>query len=391
MRKLKPDPKYLKVSFYVFMTGAALLLLWKALNGDWSLMKNLGMFLGFLWKAVATVAAGLVIAYILQPAVTGLERLLVKVLKKKQLTKGISALSVALVYVFLAAVLALAGIFVIPMLVQNIIDLGASLPGYYEIVENWYFESVKDSTFINNDYTQNAISKALETVNTNLNEWVLAALSGIAGFIYRFIVSLIKGLVALVISAYFLLVRREIKENFIKTSNAFFGEKKVVGFRAFLRSVDWVFGKYISATLIKALIMFIIVQIAFALLKVPYSTLMSGIIALTNIVPFIGPILGMIPPILLSLLQSPIKALWVFLAIQGAQLVDAYLLQPYLVGDKMGLSPFWVLVSVMVGGSLFGLWGIVLAVPVVAVIKILVNQSVRRIERKKEMDSDIKG
>lgn len=145
----------------------------------------------------------------------------------------------------------------------------------------------------------------------------------------------------------------------------------------FLKAVDRVFGRYISAKLLLALILFIICFVAFSFLGVRYVVLMAAIVGITTLVPYIGPFIGAVPPIIAALLDSPQKAVYTAIAIIIIHQVDNYVFEPYVFSDRMGLSPFWILLSIILGGGLFGLWGAVLAVPVAGVIKLLITRYIR--------------
>jgi predicted PurR-regulated permease PerM len=159
---------------------------------------------------------------------------------------------------------------------------------------------------------------------------------------------------------------------------------------SFFRDVDNVFGRYISAKLLLGLIMFINMFIAFSFLRVRYSLLMSSIVAVTTLVPYLGAFVGAVPPILIALLDSPEKCIYVTIAIIVIQQIDNYVFQPFVFSGRMGLSPFWVLLSIIVGGGLFGLWGMVLAMPVAGVIKLLITRyiRIRQIRRMRQTGED---
>ena len=149
-------------------------------------------------------------------------------------------------------------------------------------------------------------------------------------------------------------------------------------------------GKYISAKLLQVLIIFLIAQTFFLILGVSMSTLMAFVLAVANIIPYVGGFIGMLPPVLISLIEDPIKALWVYGSILIIQFVDGYVIQPFLIGDKMGLSPFWSLAVIIIGGNLFGFTGVLLSIPVAAVIGVLVRQYIKAQKKKLREESSIK-
>ncbi len=103
---------------------------------------------------------------------------------------------------------------------------------------------------------------------------------------------------------------------------------------------------------------------------------MAFFVAICNVIPFIGPVIGAVPAIIFGLFDSLATAVWVLVSIIAIQQVDAYVIDPYLVGDKMGLNPFWVITVVVVSGNLFGLTGVILCVPVAAIIKLIIDKYV---------------
>jgi predicted PurR-regulated permease PerM len=266
--------------------------------------------------------------------------------------------------------------FIIPSIVENIAEFINNVPDYYETISEWYLEEVAPSDLINNDYTQQAIERGINSFNEGINDFLVSAVTGIATFTFSVVSGIITALIALVISFYVVSGRRKIAGELTITSTAYLGGERTDKIKDFLKSVDWVFGRYISAKLVQIILIFALCQISFLIIGAPYSTFLALIVALTNIVPFIGPIIGAVVAVLITLLESPILGLWVLIAILIIQTIDAYIFQPFFIGDKMGLSPFWVLVSVIVGGRFFGAVGILLSVPVAAVIKLLIKKYV---------------
>ncbi len=387
MKRFKSDPKYTRIAVYVIISATILMIISKLIGSSENLWTSLVAFFNFLYKAIKPLLAGMILAYILLPAISGIEKGFSRIFKKDKFIKLCRALSLIFVYLIVIGLIFAGIYFIIPSVVENIGELFINVPDYYETVSEWYLQEVAPSKIINNEYTQTAIENGMESFNEKINEYLVIGISGIASFTFSVVSGLITAILALVISFYVASGRKKLAHELTATANAYLGEKRTGSIKGFLKSVDWVFGKYISAKIFEILIVFCLCQLAFLLIGVPYSTLMALIVAITNIVPFIGPIIGMIPPVVLTLLEDPIQSLWVLGAVLVIQSIDAYLIQPFFIGDKMGLSPLWVLISVIIGGGLFGLWGVLLSVPVAAVIKILIKQYVKRRNRKKNEEN----
>ena len=383
MKRIKGDPKYTKIAVYVLITGALLMVIYKLIGASENLWSSISEFFKFLYDAIKPIVAGFIIAYILLPASNLFEKGFKKLFKKPKYSKLIRALSLVLVYLLVIGAVFSCIYFIIPSIVENIAEFISNVPDYYETISDWYLEEVAPSDLINNDYTQQAIERGINSFNEGINDFLVSAITGIATFTFSVVSGIVTALIALVISFYVVSGRRKIAGELTITATAYLGEERTDKIKDFLKSVDWVFGRYISAKLVQIILIFVLCQTAFLIIGAPYSTFLALIIALTNVVPFIGPIIGAVVAVLITLLESPILALWVLIAVLIIQTIDAYIFQPFFIGDKMGLSPFWVLVSVIVGGSLFGAIGILLSVPVAAVIKLLVKKYVIRSRKGK--------
>ena len=376
MKRIKGDPKYTKIAVYVLITGALLMVIYKLIGASENLWSSISEFFKFLYGAIKPIVAGFIIAYILIPASSLFEKGFKKIFKKPKRAKLVRALSLVLVYILVIGAVFSCIYFIIPSIVENIAEFINNVPDYYETINDWYLAEVAPSDLINNEYTQQAIERGINSFNEGINDFLVSAITGIATFTFSVVSGVVTALIALVISLYVVSGRRKIAGELTITSAAYLGKERTDKIKDFLKSVDWVFGRYISAKLVQIILIFVLCQIAFLIIGAPYSTFLALIIALTNVVPFIGPIIGAVPAVLITLLESPILALWVLIAILIIQTIDAYIFQPFFIGDKMGLSPFWVLVSVILGGSLFGAIGILLSVPVAAVVKLLIKKYV---------------
>ncbi len=118
--------------------------------------------------------------------------------------------------------------------------------------------------------------------------------------------------------------------------------------------------------------------IGMAILRLPYPELISTIVGVTNVIPFFGPIIGAIPSGLLILLVNPMQALYFLIFVFGLQQLDGNLIGPYILGDAVGLPSFWILVSITIFGGMFGFVGMLLGVPVFAVLYMLIRETVNQ-------------
>jgi predicted PurR-regulated permease PerM len=380
--KFKFDRKYLKISLYAFFTVAALLILHRILQSSDNVWRSVTSGVSFLFSLLSPFVAALFIAYILSPAVRGVERLLGKVFKKKPLARGRKLFSLIFVYVAVIAVISVTLSFVIPGIVRNINDLLKNWDMYRVMFNDFYNNLKLQYPLLAGPEVQNFITARLAELGSGLHLTVSSITSTVLGILS----SIFSFLIALILSFYLLNESDSIVSSFNRLLQARLGEKRADSVMGFLKAVDRVFGRYISAKLLICVIMFALCFAAFGFLGMRYSVLMAAVVAITALVPYIGPIVGAIPPILISLLDAPEKAIYTLIAILAIHTVDNYFIEPYVFSDQMGLSPFWILLAIILGGGLFGLWGMLLAVPVAAVLKLVISGYIRTRQARRQAE-----
>ena len=136
------------------------------------------------------------------------------------------------------------------------------------------------------------------------------------------------------------------------------------------------FGKFLAGKFIDSIIIGILCFIGVSILKIPYALLISVIVGITNIIPFFGPFMGAIPCIIMLLIIDHIKAVWFTIFIFVLQQIDANIIGPKVLGNTVGISGMWIMFSVIVGGGLFGVTGMILGVPVFAVIYTIISEHI---------------
>jgi len=138
--------------------------------------------------------------------------------------------------------------------------------------------------------------------------------------------------------------------------------------------INELFFKFFIGKIYCSIFVSVIVFLGLTILKVQHRSLISLIVAVTNIIPYFGPIIGGAIGVAITLLYSPIKALWVLILVVIAQQLDDNVLVPRILGNQIGLKPFWIMLSVIMGGQLFGVKGMFLAVPTFAVMRVICIQ-----------------
>ena len=148
------------------------------------------------------------------------------------------------------------------------------------------------------------------------------------------------------------------------------------------------FGGFVSGKILDSAIIGVICYFGLVILRVPYSLLVAVIVGVTNVIPFFGPLIGAVPCFVLIGLADPIKGLYFLIFVLVLQQVDGNIIGPKILGDSTGLSSFWVIFAILVGGGLFGFMGMLFGVPTFAVIYYFIGEVVEYILRRRKLPEE---
>jgi predicted PurR-regulated permease PerM len=227
-------------------------------------------------------------------------------------------------------------------------------------------------------------SDIVGAISSKLNEWfttdVLMAISQYIGYITSGVISVVTTamdiVVGLIVAVYALYSKDTFSGQGKKIIYAIFEpDKGNVIFETFRKSHQ-IFGGFIIGKIVDSAIIGVLAFVGLSALNMPYTLLLSVIIGVTNVIPFFGPFIGAIPCAFLILLVNPMQAVYFGLFILALQQLDGNVIGPHILGDTVGISGFWVRVSITVAGGLFGFAGMLLGVPVFAVLYMLVSDFV---------------
>lgn len=379
-----------KNNVITFLTVAVLVLVaYKLIMNAERVVGAVFSALNFLKSLLMPFIIGGVIAYLLNPAVNFFER---KVFARaKKLDKVKTLLSLITVYIITAAVLVLVLNTLIPLLIKNTVDIAEQIPGYIDSVMAYRNGEWNHSVLGRLIY--NAIAAGEAAFNDAIKSYNLMSLnptiSGIVGGVMNATGALLDAVFGVVISIYFILDKHKLLSGIRRISRAFLSDALCDRLGKYAMEAHSIFSRFIAGKSLDSLIIGIICIAGLKLLNVENTVLYGVIVGVTNMIPYFGPIIGAVPVILLVLFESPLKALWVGLFIFALQQFDGMILGPKILGDSISLSPFWIIFAIIVGGGLFGVAGMFLGAPALAVIILMVNRIVdKRLEKKKEAASE---
>ncbi|MGN1205790.1 MAG: AI-2E family transporter [Eubacterium sp.] len=348
--------------------------------------------LGKLNSAMMPIYIGLVIAYLLSPMVNGMERMIfIPILRKinktdKRVRSVARGISIVLVLVLALAVIFWLTMLVVPEVVDSISNLANNLPAYYrnmirvandvgkkhpEIAQ--YMKESTDTVYAQvRNWVQNDLLPASTEILSILSDGLLSALG-----------MLLNVVIGIIVSIYLMAGKEHFCAQGKRLLYSIFSDKISNRILTFGKDINWSFAKFFSGKIIDSIIVAIITFIALSVADIPYTALISVLVGVTNIIPFFGPYIGAIPSALLVFLASPIKGVIFLVLIIIIQQVDGNIIGPKIIGESVGLGSFWILFSILVFGALFGLIGMICAVPGFSVLyKTIKRWSHRRLEKK---------
>lgn len=290
-----------------------------------------------------------------------------------------SALTVLLLFFYLAFAL------VVPTLIENISSIAntETIIDYYNRVTDWLNKLFSDSPALQ-VWIKERLDGLFPSVEKFIAELNIAdALRSVSARLFGVLKGTMNFLLGLVIAVYMLFSKDKFLAQAKKIVVAMFTEKRANRLLEVGRRTNKIFSGFVLGKIIDSLIIGIICYIVMSLIGLPYPMLISVIIGVTNVIPFFGPLIGAIPSAFLILLQSPLQCFIFIIFIVILQQFDGNILGPRILGESVGLSSFWILISITVFSGIFGLAGMILGVPVFAVIYMLVSDSVkRRLDKK---------
>lgn len=384
---LRKNNKYVSLGLTllsVIAIGAILILILFNLGDFYQAIKS-------FFSLISSVLYGLVFAYLMNPIMKLVERNLTTWLSRgnmperrvKSLSRGIGI--VAALIIFLLSVYALFAA-IVPQVVASLEELLSpeSINSGYAKVTEW-IDSVIRGTPVENWFNQNG-----ESIVKKVQDWIAkevdfaTALSSAAEQVYGIAKGVFNAVIGVVVAVYMLISKDRFQAQAKKITVALFRQDHADRVMELARRTNAIFGGFIVGKIIDSVIMGIICYIGTLILGTPYAMLVSVIVGVTNIIPFFGPLIGLVFCCLLVLLQNPLQALYLAIFLLVLQQVDGNIIGPRILGERLGISDFWILVSITVFGGLFGFAGMLIGVPVFTLIYSLINDGVNRALKKKQ-------
>ena len=362
MEKIKNDWKKWT---YWFLLAVAIIIVFNIFNNFGTVMEVVGEF----FNIIAPFLVGIFIAYLLYMPCRKFENTYRK-FKSKFIKKHSRGLGIITVYIIVLAIISIIIGIILPVVIESVTDLLNNIQHYYEVTIDNY-NALPEDSLLKSEFV-NDIIQSIQHIDIKqyfqmdkILEYVITAVQAVTGIVDIF--------VALIVSIYILTERTKIIAFFKKVIAALFKERTYKNIDKYFNNSNEIFFKFIASQFIDAVIVGVLVTIVMSIMGIKYAPLLGFMIGLFNMIPYVGAIIAVAIAAIITLITGGLsQAIWMLIVVIILQQIDANIINPHIVGQSLKISPLLVLFAVTVGGAYFGVIGMFLAVPVIAVIRILV-------------------
>ena len=380
MKKIDWNNKYTTIAVYVFLVVAACLLFYAAVDQFdviWEFFRTIVRYLlPFIY--------GFVLAYILSPLVRRMEAPLRK--SGRLSLKACRGLAMAGSYLLVAAALSIFGMVVLPVLVESAAQLVGNVRFYTERLNELINQLI---TYIPDETLSKEVQTALTQVFNLLYEFIATFLTQVVSVATKIASSVIEVVMGVIISVYMLSDKEKLIAQVKKILSAFLPTRAMEEILRVAHDSNQKFSGFITGKIIDSTIIGIICALGMLFFKMPFVALVSLIVGITNVIPYFGPFIGAVPGVILVLIGGDITQAILFgVFILGLQQFDGNILGPAILGQSTGLSAMWVVFAILLFGGLYGFVGMLIGVPLLAVIFGVLRSIVNGLLRRKGMSTD---
>lgn len=348
-----------------FLFGVALITVYKTFDNLAEVFRTIGDVVSLF----TPFFIGFVLAFFLYPATLWLEKKLAG-RKMKCIVKNRKTISVLTVYFVFIAILVLAISVILPKISVSLAEFLTQLPDYLHEIEKFIAANTEKGTLLEKLH----LAETLRSINMQeimqkiFMQDLWSYVKGVKGVTD----ALMGWLMGIVICAYALLEKNSLFRIVRVVFGLFMKSETLDRVGGYIQKISSIFYKFFFGKMVDSLIIGILALVGFTLLNVPYAVLMAAVVMIFNMIPYFGPIIGAVPAVLVTFFGGGIyPAIWTTLFIFVLQQFDGIWLGPKILGDSVGVSPFWVIFAILIFGGLFGIWGMIFAVPAIAAIRML--------------------
>lgn len=342
-------------------------------------IRNILFFMRGIYRILSPLIIGLGIAYIVNPFVKLIKRTVLKGIRKNGLRNN---LSVALAIIIIFVVITLLMVALIPQIIFSVQTLVINLDTYVSSLQGLLQSASEAAQERNVDIS--GITSMGDDFLDNLAKSVPKNLGSILATSLNISKAIFNVIIGMFLAIYFLLDKERLQIGLARLLKRLLKEKNYRSFASFWDRCNTILVRYIAYDIIDGIIVGVVNFIFMSVMRMPYAVLVSVVVGVTNLAPTFGPMVGGAIGVFIIVLVNPGQALWFMLFTIILQTIDGYILKPKLFGGTLGIPGVWILMAIIVGGRIFGVMGILLAIPVTAIIDFIYHDFLFKVEIKEE-------
>lgn len=369
--KFKFNKNYLNIGIITLIIGSILLFVYQVSRHSVDIFFFVKNILFTFLSIISPIIYAFVLAYILYRPLRFIERLVhilwIKITNQKLSHKTTRLISLLTLVILIFGFITFLTKLLIPPLFQNLLTIGEALPNFQTILTDWlskispYFESVYIS--------ETQIQKLAVYITNFLSQFLTTIFDSRSGVITNVASFFIHLVATIILTFYFLKDREAILKTIDNVSMILLSSKLRQRIKYFLKDLHEVFGNFILGQLLDALIVGIASTTLLLIIGHPFALLIGVIAGITNVIPYIGPIIGAALALILGIFTNVKLGILGCVLLIIYQQIDGNIIQPKILGDSVGLAPVWIFIAILVGGSYLGAVGMIISVPIVALMK----------------------
>lgn len=382
------NSKHFKSAIYVLFVIISGILFYQFLSNIGTVTNNVKLAFKMVTQVLTPVLYGALFAFLMNPGANFFEKKIYLIMGEDPSDgkKGsYRTISIVLVFLVLFGFIFFVIQYMVPHIFSNLVELYTNIPDYIVAIERTILALQETMDYAAQYFDPDFLDEFLSMLQpSKLSPAFISSLLGRILFsAINFTAVALNIILGCVISFYLLKQKDDFSKGSIRLSYAIFRKDTADKLISVAKESNYIFSRFFIGKSLDSLIIGIICFIGLTLLGNRYALLLSLIVGVANMIPYFGPFIGGIPAVLITLFDGFLPALFVALFILALQQFDGLYLGPKILGDSIGLSPFWIITSILIGGAIWGTLGMFFGAPLCAIILMLINRWIdRRLELK---------
>lgn len=383
--KIEWNDKYTTIAVYTFLVIAATILFYLGISQVSIFTDKVDSVIIILQPFII----GFSIAYIINFLLDFYENKVFKIKQIKKLNlKSTRGIGIIFSYLTMFLIIGMMFKFLLPEVLDSIVGLVNDIPTYINKTTELMYDIIGDLN-IGEEYSKTIIDNINNIINYTI-KFISNLIPALGLMVANFASGIWNVVIGIIVSIYLLIDKEKLCALSKKITYGLFNKKHADKIVELVERSNYTFGRFLIGKIIDSLIIGVLTFVILAIFKMPYTILVSVIVGITNIIPFFGPFIGAVPSFIIILFVSPSKALWFLLIIFIIQQLDGNVIGPKILGDSIGISAFWILFSILVAGKMLGILGMIIGVPLFAIIYSIVKEYIEDRLKKKGLKIETK-